>query len=288
MEALGRRLFSASADRTIRVWDTDSKRCIQASASPPVSRCPNPGSAPSVFIFAAAHSPRVCLLTTPDLSHAHPKIPCSPPRPPRQVLEDHTRPVLSLAWSDSYLFSGSYDNTIRVWDLTTLRKVSVLQGHVDAVRALAVSGNRLFSGSYDNSIRVWDTETFASLGHLQGHTGPVRAPTVHPASAARRAARSAKLTHPPCRRRRFPQVRTLVTAAGRLFSGSYDRTVRAWDVATLACLGVLDGHRDAVRALATANRLIFSGSDDTTARRPATAAAPRPAAAAAALPSAAR
>ena len=67
--------------------------------------------------------------------------------------------------------------------------------------------------------------------------------------------------------RRAPgPVRTLVVAAGRLFSGSYDRTVRAWDVNALSCLGVLEGHKDAVRALATANGFIFSGSDDTTVR----------------------
>ena len=43
--------------------------------------------------------------------------------------------MLSLAWSAAHLFSGSYDNTIRVWDLTTLRKVQILQG-------------KLFSPSY--------------------------------------------------------------------------------------------------------------------------------------------
>ena len=47
---------------------------------------------------------------------------------PEQVMEDHTRPVLSLAWSSTHLFSGSYDHTIRVWDLQTLRKVHIMQG----------------------------------------------------------------------------------------------------------------------------------------------------------------
>jgi F-box/WD-40 domain protein 7 len=31
-----------------------------------------------------------------------------------QVLEDHARPVLSLAVADDKLFSGSYDYTIKV------------------------------------------------------------------------------------------------------------------------------------------------------------------------------
>ena len=35
-----------------------------------------------------------------------------------QVLEDHARPVLSLAVADDKLFSGSYDYTIKVSTLT--------------------------------------------------------------------------------------------------------------------------------------------------------------------------
>jgi WD40 repeat protein len=59
VEVSGHRLFSASADKTIRVWDIESRRC-------------------------------------------------------ERVLEDHTRPVLSLACADGKLFSGSYDYSIKV------------------------------------------------------------------------------------------------------------------------------------------------------------------------------
>ena len=47
-------------------------------------------------------------------------------------------------------------------------------GHSDAVRALSVANGRLFSGSYDGTVRVWDIETLACLRTLAGHTGPVR------------------------------------------------------------------------------------------------------------------
>lgn len=52
------RLFSASADKTIRVWNVESRRC-------------------------------------------------------EQVMEDHTRPVLSLAISNGKIYSGSYDYNIK-------------------------------------------------------------------------------------------------------------------------------------------------------------------------------
>ena len=45
-----------------------------------------------------------------------------------QVLEDHSRPVLSLAIADNKLFSGSYDYTIKVWSLNTLQRLKTLTG----------------------------------------------------------------------------------------------------------------------------------------------------------------
>ncbi len=45
-----------------------------------------------------------------------------------QVLEDHSRPVLSLAIADNKLFSGSYDYTIKVWSLDTLQRLKTLTG----------------------------------------------------------------------------------------------------------------------------------------------------------------
>ena len=49
-----------------------------------------------------------------------------------------------------------------------------IAGHTDAVRALAVANNRLFSGSYDGTVKVWDVDTLVCLKTLAGHTGPVR------------------------------------------------------------------------------------------------------------------
>ena len=75
VEVSGRQLFSASADKTIRVWDIESRRC-------------------------------------------------------ERVLEDHSRPVLSLATSNGMLFSGSYDYTIKVgyiYDATVmLQEICIL------------------------------------------------------------------------------------------------------------------------------------------------------------------
>lgn len=46
----------------------------------------------------------------------------------------------------------------------------LLQGHDHAVRALAARGRTLVSGSYDCSIRVWDIITGQAKLVLTGHT----------------------------------------------------------------------------------------------------------------------
>ena len=59
-------------------------------------------------------------------------------------------------------------------------------------------------------------------------------------------------------------VRALCFANGRLFSGSYDGTVRVWDAQELTCLKVLAGHTGPVRTLVCSSGHMFSGSYDKT------------------------
>jgi len=57
--------------------------------------------------------------------------------------------------------SGSYDHTVRVWDLETGRCTATLGGHTNFVNAVAVdeAGRRVVSGSHDRTVRVWDLST---------------------------------------------------------------------------------------------------------------------------------
>ena len=61
--------------------------------------------------------------------------------------------MLSLAISNGKLYSGSYDYTIRVWDLNTLSRIQMLEGHSDAVRALAVAGEAGGGGAASGAVR---------------------------------------------------------------------------------------------------------------------------------------
>lgn len=52
--------------------------------------------------------------------------------------------------------TGGNDSIIRIWNVFSYQMESTLQGHEDSVTCMALDANFLFSGSDDKTIRVWN------------------------------------------------------------------------------------------------------------------------------------
>jgi AAA ATPase domain/Helix-turn-helix domain/WD domain, G-beta repeat len=85
------------------------------------------------------------------------------------------------------LATGSFDETVKLWDLTqpTPTRLATLDAHSDSVVALVFSldGRTLVSGSDDQTAIVWDVTDRAHptrLAILTGHTRPVLAAAFRP------------------------------------------------------------------------------------------------------------
>src|ERR687886_828922 len=161
--------------------------------------------------------------------------------PPRRgllrTLEGHSNSVNAVAITadGKRAISGSWDNTIKVWDLTTRKEQFTLEGHSDWVNVVAITadGTRAISGSYDNTLKVWDLTTGDEQFTLEGHSELVKA--------------------------------VAVTADGkRAISGSKDNTIKVWDLTTRKELFTLKGHSYSVNILAVTadGKRAISGSDD--------------------------
>ncbi len=93
-------------------------------------------------------------------------------------LQEHTKAVLSIAWSpDGHsLLSGSLDHTARIVRISPKEpRRLTLEGHTDAVTTVAWNPNslRVLSGSRDNTVRIWDAVTGETQQILRGHTDDV-------------------------------------------------------------------------------------------------------------------
>lgn len=79
------------------------------------------------------------------------------------TLKGHSSAVISLVVGRHRLYSGSEDETIRVWDVNTLQCLQTINGHNNFVTSLLCWDNYLLSGSLDNTLKVWAATESGSL-----------------------------------------------------------------------------------------------------------------------------
>ena len=84
---------------------------------------------------------------------------------PLWILKGHAGTVTAVAFSPSgkVLASGSADQRVRLWDLTTGQHLRTFSNHTSKISALAfATDNVLASGSSDGTIFIWDLDKIVS------------------------------------------------------------------------------------------------------------------------------
>ncbi|MGB3653153.1 MAG: WD40 repeat domain-containing protein [Rivularia sp. (in: cyanobacteria)] len=156
------------------------------------------------------------------------------------ILGGHTKPILSLAVYGHILFSGSADNTIKIWDWLGENKfIRTLEEHSSSVTALCLTedGKTLFSGSGDNTIKIWDWQQGELIRTLEGHSLGVNSLAI------------------------APDGKTLISA-------SNDTTIKVWNWKSGKLQATLTGHSAEVNSIALSpnGKHLFSGSSDKTVK----------------------
>lgn len=151
-------------------------------------------------------------------------------------IRGHTRAIRALQFDELKLITGSMDSTLRIWNWRTGECVRELRGHSAGIVALNYDSEVLVSGSVDNTIRVWNFRSKDSFV-LRGHLDWVN---------------SVLLWDDPSRVESSftPNANPNSIPAGKmLFSASDDGTVRLWDLASRACIRFFAGHKGQIQTL---------------------------------------
>jgi len=232
----GKRLATASADKTAKVWDavdgtevftmTHNDWVYSVAFSP---ECVSPPEAPAERCLATASQDGTATVWDADSGQE------------LLTLSGHTGAVRDVTFSPDgrRLATASADGTAKVWDAVDGTEVFTLTGHIDVVFGVAFSpdGTRLATASRDWTTKVWDTTSGQELFSLSGHADDVLGVAFSPDGT-------------------------------RLITASRDGTTRVWDSTSGRELFTLSRHTEAVQdiALSPDGKRLATASADRTVR----------------------
>ncbi|KAL3631915.1 hypothetical protein CASFOL_024899 [Castilleja foliolosa] len=207
-------LYSASLDRTVKVWRISDFKCIET-----IQAHPEPINAIVVADDGALYT------ASDDASiRVWRRNFCSGARPHSLTVTLPTKhsPVKALAITHdgAVLYGGCTDGYVHYWlkgwFSGQLQYGGALPGHTHAVMCLASVSNYVVSGSADSTGRVWAREMdgfHTCIAVLHGHRGPIRCV----------AAFSSRMVTPGTEEESAEEGCTLCT-------GSLDGVVKVWRV----------------------------------------------------------
>ena len=179
-----------------------------------------------------AHFICLALFVFPGFLHAKEK-------PEIFVQTGNTSIVTSVAFGPDgrYALSGSADNTMKLWAVSSGREIRTFQGHTQPVTSVAFSpdGRYALSGSGDKTLKLWEVSSGREIRIFQGHTDVVYSVAFSP--------------------------------DGRYaLSGSADNTMKLWEVSSGREIRIFQGHKTFVYSVAFSpdGRYALSGSPDNT------------------------
>jgi hypothetical protein len=163
----GRRILTASADHTARLWDSDGNPlAILRSHTDAVTMAVFSADGSRILTSSSDHTARLWDSDGRTLATLH----------------GHTGPVWTAVFSPDgrRILTASADRTARLWDSGS-NPLAILRAHTDDVTTAVFSpdGSRILTASPDDTARLWDGDGNL-LATLQEHRGSITSAVFSP------------------------------------------------------------------------------------------------------------
>ncbi len=189
--------------------------------------------------------------------------------------------VNSVAFSPDgkTILSGSSDNSLKWWNLSTQNVVKTLKGHDYPIESVvfAPDGKTALSASKDNTIKYWNLSTGQVLKTLKGHSDWVQAVAFSPngkfalSGSDDNTVKLWELSNGRVIKTLNEHSQHVLAVAFSLngetvLSASKDRSIKLWDLSTGKVIKTLSGHSASVEAITLSpdGKKVLSASRDKT------------------------
>lgn len=162
---------------------------------------------------------------------------------PVRRLHNHNAGVLDVCFDDKHIVSCSKDTTICLWDRRTGDLLRTLTGHRGPVNAVQLRGDLIVSASGDGVAKLWNLKLGLCIKEFPSRDRGMACVEFSPDSRTILAggndqviyhfdANSGELVRELTGHRGLVRSLHLDSANGRVISGSYDHSVKAYDLNT--------------------------------------------------------
>lgn len=228
----GKWLVSGSADKTIRVWDLETRR---------LRGTPLIGHSQSVLCLQFDPSEKEDLIISGSVDASIVVWRFSTGQPLRTIPNAHEESILDLRFNQRYLVTGSKDRTVKIWNRHELSPLNqdyprIKNGPHTSVPSYIVDLSSVEPSLIEAELAngsIQTLEPYTHLATLQAHSAAVNAVDI--------------------------QEDLLISASG-------DRAIYVWSVATGQCLRRLDGPERGLACIQSDGKHVVSGSSDNSLR----------------------
>jgi WD40 repeat protein len=264
----GKKIVSSSADKTIKVWDTETGECLgtyKGHSGPILSAV---FSIDGQKILSASWDKTIkewdietgrCIYT----------------------YEGHSSGVKNAIYSieGQKILSVSADKTIKEWSVLTKNCLHTYKGHVESVESAVYSfdGQKILSASSDHSIKEWSVLTQQCLQTFEGHSSIVLS-AIYSEDGKKVLSASVDKTIKEWDAETGQCLNTYLNHSGgvvsaiysndgqKILSASSDKTIKEWSIKTQKCFKTYYGHTEGVisAVYSSNNQKIASASIDNT------------------------